>query len=75
MSVVRAVMEVLDIGGESVSQISTELVVQRKRSLAMSTLPVVCTSKAIALCCNHLADCLSLIYWLTHATYTDYKAR
>ena len=51
-------MEVLDIGGESVSQVSTALVVQRRRSLAMSTSPVVRTSKATALCCNHLADYL-----------------
>ena len=45
VSAVRAVMEVLDIDGESVSQVCTALVVQRRRSLATSTSLVVCKSK------------------------------
>ena len=46
VSAVRAVMEVLDIAGESVSQISTAaLVMRRMKSHAMSTLLVVRTTK------------------------------
>ena len=45
VSAVRAVMEVLDIAGESVSQVYTALVVQRRRSLATSTSLVVRKSK------------------------------
>jgi hypothetical protein len=44
VSAVRAVMKVLDIAGESVSQASTALVLRRRRSHATSTPLVVRTN-------------------------------
>ena len=52
VSAVRAVMEVLDIVGESVSQVCTALVVQRRRSLATSTSLVVRKSSSTYVALN-----------------------